>query len=154
VVSRAESQLVLGQSPGNDQQNDGADDRTWTPAQIHPRGLASHRLITLVEVGGVGKTRLTFEVIVDPPAQFRNDRVFVDLSVIQIKRSSNTLPARSLCDGYRRGRHVVGKTIFGCGQDEVAEIRSLGKTRSSWRQEILTATTPALPEGSFGLAAT
>ena len=32
---------------------------------------------------------------------------------------------------------LLDKTIIGCSQDDVAEIRSLGGTLSRWREEIL-----------------
>lgn len=42
-----------------------------------------------------------------------------------------------LADNYDDATVLLDKAIVGCLADEVAEIRSLGARRASWRAEIL-----------------
>jgi transposase len=42
-----------------------------------------------------------------------------------------------LTDDRATAEALIDKTIAGCANDEVPEIRSLGKTLASWRTEIL-----------------
>jgi len=42
-----------------------------------------------------------------------------------------------LTDNRAEAEVLIDKTIAGCADDEVSEIRSLGKTLASWRTEIL-----------------
>jgi transposase len=42
-----------------------------------------------------------------------------------------------LADNWRDARTLLNKAIVGCLADDVAEVRSLGKTLRSWRSEIL-----------------